>query len=250
MIAITRAVGPSIANCELTWLQREPIDPLLAQYQHHAYELCLADLGATVVSLPALLSHPDAVFVEDPALVLDEVAVITPMGCESRRGERPSLAAALAHYRPVVHMPGPGMLEGGDVLRIGRQLFVGLSNRTDQAGIDELALILRPYGYTVDPIELRNCLHQKSAVSWIGDGTLLINRDWVDESAFASWHLIDVEEPAAGNALRVADTVIMPSAFPRTAARLRDHGFKVRELDLSELLKAESGVTCSSLIFD
>ena len=250
MIAITRAVSHSIVNCELTWLPREPIDAVLAQHQHHGYELCLADLGATVVSLTALPDHPDAVFVEDPALVLDEVAVITSMGCESRRGERPSLATAISHYRPVTHMQGPGMLEGGDVLRIGHQLFVGLSNRTDHAGIDELALILRPYGYTVRAVVLRNCLHLKSAVSWIGDGTLLINRDWVDESAFVGWQLIDVQEPAAGNALRVAHTVIMPSAFPQTAARLRAHGFQVRELDLSELLKAESGVTCSSLIFD
>ena len=144
------------------------------------------------------------------------------------------------------------MLEGGDVLRIERHLFVGLCNRTDQAGVDELALILRPHGYTVESVELHNCLHLKSAVSWIGDGTVLINREWVDASRFNNlrWVDVDAAEPAAANALRVGDTVIMPSAFPQTAARLRAHGFQVRELDLSELLKAESGVTCSSLIFD
>ncbi len=251
LTAITRTVSSSLANCELTWLPRVPIDAALAHQQHLAYELSLQDLGAAVLSLPALPDFPDSVFVEDPALILDEIAVITTMGCESRRGERPTLAEAIARFRPVLHMRPPGILEGGDVLRIDRDLHVGLSNRTDQAGIEELALILRPYGYRVHPVELRNCLHLKSAVSNIGDDTLLINRDWVDPAYFPGHRRIDVapDEPSAANALRVNDTVIMPSAFPQTANKLRAAGFQVRELDLSELLKAESGVTCSSLLF-
>jgi len=248
--AITREVSRSIGDCELTWLAREPIDVDKAIAQHHAYEACLASLGARVISLPALEEHPDAVFVEDPSIVLDEVAVITTMGAASRRGERSSLAAALAEFRPVIWMRDPARLEGGDVMRAGRDLYVGISGRTDAAGIYELRELVRPFGYRVTAVELRDCLHLKSACCFIGDGTILINRKWVDASALESYRLIDVapEEPWAANALRVGEGVVMASAFPATAEILRAAGFDVRPVDVSELMKAESGVTCSSLI--
>ena len=251
LIAITRAVSASLASCELTWLPREPIDIDKAIAEHHAYERCLADLGARVISLPALDSHPDAVFVEDPAIVLDEVAVITTMGCESRRGERESLAAAIAPFRPLIHMRDPAMLEGGDVMRVGRQLFVGLSARTDAAGVEQLASELASFGYEVLPIELRGCLHLKSACCCIGEGVVLVNRGWVDTAPFAHYRLIDVaeSEPGAANALRIGETVVMPDAYPATAGLLRRAGFQVVELEMTELMKAESGVTCSSLVF-
>jgi dimethylargininase len=238
-------------NCELTWLAREPIDIDQAIAQHTAYEACLAELGARVVPLPALEAHPDAVFVEDPAIVLDEVAVITSMGAASRRGERASLAAALAEFRPVVWMQGPGMLEGGDVMRAGRDLFVGLSQRTDAAGIAELRALIGPYGYSVTAVELRDCLHLKSACCYLGDGTVVVNRVWVDSSHFARYRLIDVasNEPGAANVLRVGEALVMPSVFPQTGKILRAAGFEVRTVDVSELMKAESGVTCSSLVF-
>ena len=252
LTAITREVSPSLANCELTWLPRQPIDIALAEAQHHAYEACLAELGARVISLPALPDLPDAVFVEDPALVLDEVAVITTMGCASRRGERESLAEALSPFRPLIRMRDPAKLEGGDVMRIGKDLFVGLSDRTDEAGVAQLAAVLETFGYRVTPMALHNCLHLKSACSYLGDNSILINQAWVDTEPLRRFRLIDVapDEPAGANALRVADTILMPAAYPNTAAVLRQAGFKVRALDLSELLKAESGVTCSSLIFE
>ena len=251
LIAITRAVSASLASCELTWLPREPIDLAKAVAEHTAYERCLADLGARVISLPALDSHPDAVFVEDPAIVLDEVAVITTMGCESRRGERETLAAAIAPFRPLIHMRDPAKLEGGDVMRIGRHVFAGLSARTDAAGVSQLADELAPFGYEVHSVELRGCLHLKSACCCIGEDCILINRAWVDTAQFAGYRLIDVAEtePGAANALRVADTVVMPNAYPATAALLRREGFRVAELEMTELMKAESGVTCSSLVF-
>lgn len=252
LTAITRGVSPLLAQCELTWLDREPIEVGLAVAQHDAYERALAEAGARVVALPALDGYPDCVFVEDPALVLDEIAVITTMGAASRRGERDSLAEALAPFRPVLRMSGPGKLEGGDVMRIGHALFVGLSHRTDADGIAELAALSAPYGYKVVAVPLRNCLHLKSACTSIGDGTVLINPEWVDAGAIAEYRFlaVDAAEAAAANALRVGSTVLMPSAYPRTAASLREHGFAVRELNLSELLKAESGVTCSSLVFE
>ena len=251
LTAITRGVSATLARCELTWLEREPIDIEKAIAEHHAYERCLAGLGVRVISLPALESHPDAVFVEDPAIVLDEVAVITTMGCEARRGERESLAAALAPFRPLIHMRDPAKLEGGDVMRVGRHLFVGLSARTDAAGIAQLATELQPFGYEVRGVELRGCLHLKSACCCITADTILINRSGADTEAFSAYRLIDVakDEPAAANALNIGDTIVMPNAFPKTAAILRREGFKVAELDMTELMKAESGVTCSSLLF-
>jgi len=250
--AITRAVSPSLARCELTWLSREEIDIAKAIAQHREYERRLAELGARVVSLPALDDMPDAVFVEDPAIVLDEVAVIATMGCDSRRGERESLAEALSAFRPLIRMRDPAKLEGGDVMRIGKDLFAGLSARTDEAGISQLASLLEPYGYRVTPLELDDCLHLKSACCYVGDNTILINRAWVDTAGFDKFRLIDVapEEPGAANALRIGDAVLMPQGFPATTGRLRAAGFEVRTVDLSELLKAESGVTCSSLIFE
>jgi dimethylargininase len=252
LTAITRAVSPSLANCELTWLPRQEIDIALAIAQHREYEKCLAELGARVISLPALPELPDAVFVEDPALVLDEAAVITTMGCESRRGERESLAEALQPFRPLIRMREPARLEGGDVMRIGKDLFVGLSDRTDEAGVAQLADELTPFGYRVIPMALHDCLHLKSACCYIGDNCILINQAWVDTEPLRRLRLIDVapDEPCGANALRVADTILMPSAYPATADVTRSSGFKVRMLDLSELLKAESGVTCSSLLFE
>jgi dimethylargininase len=251
LTAITRAVSASLANCELTWLAREPIGIQKAIAEHEAYERCLAGLGVRVISLPPLDEHPDAVFVEDPAIVLDEVAVIATMGCESRRGERESLAAAIAPFRPLLRMRDPAKLEGGDVMRVGRHLYAGLSARTDAAGIAQLAELLAPWNYEVHAVELRNCLHLKSACCCMGEDCILINREWVDTEAFANYRLIDVaeSEPGAANALHAGGAVIMPSAYPATAAILRREGFKVAELDMTELMKAESGVTCSSLLF-
>jgi dimethylargininase len=251
LIAITRAVSASLAACELTWLPRQPIDIVKAIAEHHAYERCLADLGARVISLPALEEHPDAVFVEDPAMVLDEVAVITTMGAESRRGERESLAEAIAPFRPLIRMRDPAKLEGGDVMRVGRHLFAGLSARTDAAGIVQLAAELAPFGYTVHPVDLLDCLHLKSACCCIGENCVLVNRAWVDTAPFAHFRLIEVAEtePGAANALRVGETVVMPNAYPATASILRREGFRVVELEMTELMKAESGVTCSSLVF-
>jgi dimethylargininase len=252
LIAITRQVSASLASCELTWLSRESIDIGKARAEHAAYENCLRDLGAQVISLPALEAHPDAVFVEDPAIVLDGVAVITTMGAASRRGERESLAEALAPFRSLIYLREPATLEGGDVMRVGRKLYAGLSARTNQAGVKQLRAELKPYGYEVEGVELRGCLHLKSGACCVDEDSVLLNRAWVDASRFGEYRLIDVapNEPGAANVLRVGETLVMPNAFPETAATLRREGFSVVEIEMTELMKAESGVTCSSLIFD
>lgn len=251
LIAITRAVSPSINRCELTFQAKVPIDVVKAIAQHEAYEECLRELGARVVSLSAEPDLPDSVFVEDAAIVVDELAVIPVMGAASRRAETASIAAALGAYRPLKFLESPATLDGGDVMRIGRTLFVGASRRTNTEGIAQLGAALAPFRYEVNAVEVKQCLHLKSGCSYLGRNSILVNRAWVDVTPFAGFELIDVPgtEPGAANALLIDDTVIVPSAFPRTIAMLEARGFAVRPIDVSDFQKAEGGVTCKSLIF-
>jgi dimethylargininase len=252
LTAITRAVSPGIVHCELTFVARQPIDLATAEEQHRAYQALLEKCGARVISLPAEPALPDSMFVEDPAVVLDELAIIFPLGTATRRPEAASIAQALAKFRKLARVELPGQVEGGDVLRIERRLFAGLSSRTNAEGIRQLASMLAPYGYEVLSVAVTGCLHLKSAVTYIGRNTLLANRAWFDAKPFAGFEWIDVapEEPHAANALAIGGTVIFPASFPRTLARLEARGFSVAQLDISELQKAESGLTCSSLLFD
>jgi dimethylargininase len=252
LTAITRAVSPAIVNCELSFIDRNPINLSIAQAQHHDYEKLLEKLGARVISLPAEAELPDSMFVEDPAIVLDELAVIMTLGTETRRREAPSLASALSKFRKLEYVKLPGTLEGGDVLRIGRKLFVGLTQRTNAEGIRQLSVILSPYKYEVIPVPVTGCLHLKSAVTCLGRNTLLANRAWFDPSSLSGYEWIDVDpsEPHAANALALGGTIIFPASFPKTRARLLSAGFNVAPLDISELQKAESGLTCSSLLFE
>lgn len=250
--AFTRAVSARIVDCALTHLDRQPIDAGRAAQQHAAYERALAEAGFEVIRLPELADDPDAVFVEDTAILLDKHAVITRPGAASRAGEVDSTADGLApHF--TVHRLAAGALDGGDVLRIGGTLYVGLSSRTDAEGAEALRTVAAPLGYEVVPVEPAQCLHLKTAVTFVGDdaaGTprILVNPDWVDPGQFAGVEPIAVAEPSAANALRIGDRLILPAGNPCTAAALRALGFTVVELDVSELQKAEAGVTCMSLI--
>jgi len=249
-LAITRAVGPELAGCELSFVPRAPIDLGRAMAQHEAYCEALVAAGCEVLALPALPDHPDAVFVEDTALVFDEVAVLTRPGAESRRGEVASIAAALAPHRSLLRIEAPGTLDGGDVLRVGRDVFVGRSARSNGAGIAQLATLLAPHGYRVQGVATRDCLHLKSAATVVADDTLLVQPAWVDPAVFAGCTLIEVDpaEQHPANALRIGDTVIQPDCFPRTRARLEAAGIRVLPVDVSELQKAEGAVTCCSLV--
>jgi dimethylargininase len=252
LTAITRAVSPGIVNCELTFVARQSIELAKAEEQHRAYEQLLEKRGARVISLPAEPALPDSMFVEDPAIVLDELAIILPLGTASRRPEATSIAQALGQFRKLACVDLPGHVEGGDVLRVGRRLFAGLSSRTNAEGIRQLASILAPYGYEVVSVAVTGCLHLKSAVTYVGRNTLLANRAWFDAKPFSGFEWIEVarEEPHAANALLIGGTVIFPASFPRTREQLEARGFHVTPLDISELQKAESGLTCSSLLFD
>jgi dimethylargininase len=252
LTAITRGVSPALADCELSFIERIPIDMERARDQHHAYENALAKLGANVVSLPAEPELPDSMFVEDPAIVLDELAVVFPLGTETRRREAASLAKAISRFRKIEYVTLPGTVEGGDILRIGKKLFVGLTARTNEEGIRQLRKIVQPHGYGVIAVPVTGCLHLKSAVTHLGNNVLLANRAWFDAAPLTGleWVDVDASEPHAGNALALNGSILFPASFPKTRARIEAKGFHVLPLDIAELQKAESGLTCSSLIFE
>lgn len=249
-IAITRKVSPALAQCELTHLERQSIDLSLAVTQHHQYTHALTNLGCAVLHLPAEPTLPDSVFVEDTAIVLDELAIITRPGALSRRPETASIAQALAPYRRLAYIEAPGLVDGGDVLRLEKTLYVGLSTRSNQPAIAQMQHILAPFGYTVQGVAVDGCLHLKSAVTQVGPQTLLVNPRWVDVELFGDWQVIEIDpsEPYGANALWVQGAVIYPTSYPRTEQRLRAAGIPVVTVDASELIKAEGAVTCCSLL--
>jgi dimethylargininase len=251
-IAVTRPVSASLADCELTHLEREPIDVARATRQHEAYEALLASLGAVIVRVPAAPELPDAVFVEDAAVVLDEVAVLTRPGAPSRRDEPAAVAVVLAAYRTVQALRPPATLDGGDVLRLGRSLYVGQSSRTNADGIAQLRQIVTPFGYEVVPVGFAGCLHLKSAATALADDCVLVNPAIVPAATFPGCDAVcvDEREPGAANALPVAGTLVYPSSFPRTRDRLLARGFRVATTDNDELARAEGAVTCCSLVFE
>ena len=251
LIALTRQISPRFNECELTHLDRRPIDLDLARAQHHQYEAALRELGCEVLSLPAEPDLPDSVFVEDVALVFDEVAIITRPGAHSRKPEAASIARALKTYRTLCTIEAPGTVDGGDVLPVGRTVYIGLSSRSNPAGVEQTQEFLAPYGYAVKGVEVTGCLHLKSAVTQVSDDKLLINPAWIDRRIFGEVKFIEVDEaePSAANAVWIGDTVLYPSSFPRTQQRLEEAGLRLKIVDATEVAKAEGAVTCCSLIF-
>jgi dimethylargininase len=237
-------------RCELTHVRRTLIDVALARDQHDAYEQALRSLGCRIESLPEEAELPDSVFVEDAAVVLDEVAVITRPGAPSRRAETAAIAAALGKVRDLVRIESPGTLDGGDVLRLQRTLYVGASSRSNASGIEQLGALLLPFGYRVLPVAVQGCLHLKSAVTQVSADELLINSRYVERQHFPGMRFIEVDEsePLGANALMLGGDVIYPRSCPRTAEVLRRHGIRVHTVEMSETEKAEGGVTCCSLL--
>jgi dimethylargininase len=251
LFAITRPPGPEQARCQLTHVERQPIDAGRARSPHRAYQGALRAAGVEVIELPAAPDLPDAPFVEDTAVVLDEVAIIASPFPPSRRGEPQAVEAALRPFRPLARLPPEAHLEGGDVLRVGRALFVGQGGRTKEPGLRALQAVAGPLGYTVVPVRLNGCLHLKSACCALSGEALLLNRAWVDAGPLSGYRLVDVppEEPWGANVLPLPGAALVSAACPRTAALMRVQGHRVVALDVSEIHKAEAGLTCMSLVF-
>ena len=249
-IAFTRDVSPALAQCELTHVARSPIDMDVARVQHRAYEALLTSLGCEVRRVAPAPAYPDSVFIEDTAVVFDEVAVITRPGAATRRDEVIAVADALATLRPLARIASPATLDGGDVLVIGRTVYVGETDRTNAEGIAQLRAALAPFGYTVQGVPVTGCLHLKTAVTAVDETTVLLNPAWVSAAAFGAYRVLAVNEtePMAANVLRVGEALVYGAAFPRTLELLRAAGFHPHTVDASELAKAEGAVTCCSLV--
>jgi dimethylargininase len=251
LIAITHVPSPALAGGERTFIPRAPIDFHLAQRQHAAYCAILRECGATVTSLEANVAYPDCVFVEDTALVLDEVAIMARPGAPSRAAEPAGIEPELRRYREVRRLDAPATLDGGDVVVAGRSILVGASSRTNEEGALALARYTREFGYEVRRVPLRDCLHLKSACCALPDGRLLVNPSWLDSSVLDDFTLLHIPEaePFAADFAAVGDTILVSASHPRTADQIRELGFPVRAAVLTEFEKAEGGVTCLSIIF-
>ena len=252
MLAITHVPSPAMGDGQRTYQARTPIDAARAARQHADYCAMLRRCGAAVRTLDFNRELPDCTFIEDTAVVLDEVAVLTSMGTEARRAELAGIGPELRKYREVRRVEPPAKLEGGDVLRVGRTLLVGLSCRTDAAGIAALETIARPFGYAVTPVPVRGCLHLKTACTALPDRSLLVNPVWIEVQPLRGFSLVPVpvEEPWAANVLSIGDRVCMAAGHVRTADLLGKLGFAVEAVDLSEFAKAEGGVTCLSVFIE
>jgi len=247
-IAFTRAVSPRLAKCETTQAGRVDVERAVAQ--HAAYEKALTGAGLEVRRLPSLDDFPDGVFVEDTALLLGEHAVILRPGAASRAEETDSTASGLAEYF-TLHRLGAGHVDGGDVLRIGQTLYVGISTRTDLAGISALDGLVAPLGYRVVPVPVAGGLHLKSAATCVS-GLLVHNPAWTVTAHFADVDALAVApgEAYGGNVLLAGDTLLAAADSPRTAEALAARGFNIVSLDISEMRKADAALTCMSLIGD
>lgn len=251
--AIVRPVSPAIQACELTHLERLPIDLSNAQSQHNRYCTTLAAHGYQVVELTLAEDLADSVFVEDTAVVLPELAIITRPGAESRRPELAAMAAVLQNYRQLEWLSEPATLDGGDVVVLGKSIWIGLSSRSNQAAVEQLQALTEPFGYRVQGVELGQCLHLKSAVCAVDQTTVLLNPQWVDRQIFAEYQVIEVDprEEYAANVVQLHDgRLLYEQAYPATAERLRQQGYQLILLDNSELAKAEGALTCCSVLVD
>jgi dimethylargininase len=249
--AIVREPHHRMADVELTHVQRRPIDPVVARAQHAAYRDALARRGVRVRLLPALADHPDCAFIEDVAICLPECVILCRPGAESRRGEVAGAADALPADRPRHVIGAPGCIDGGDVLVIGRTVYVGSSSRTNAAGVVQMTGLVTDYGYRLRTMPVDGALHLKTAATALSDEILLVNPDWVDVEAFGPRRCIGAAdgEPFAANAMRLGRTVLMQAAAPRTAESVaRVTGLDVALIDIGEFSKAEAGLTCLSIL--
>jgi dimethylargininase len=252
MLALTHLPSPKLHAGERTFVAHEIIDYDRALAQHVAYCDALRPCRARAVTLNVNANQPDGTFIEDTAIVLDEVAVLASMGAAARRDEPRAIEPILREHREVVRIEPPATLEGGDVLRVGRTLLVGDSCRTNHSGIALFAAIGERFGYRVVPIPIRECLHLKTACTALPDGRLLINPAWINPTALSDFELLEVptEEPWAANVCPVNSTVLVAAAHQRTAEIIDGLGFHVLAIELSEFAKAEGGITCLSLLIN
>lgn len=248
--AIARRPGENFAQGLSTSDLGTPSYELIVK-QHQAYVETLRSLGLEVIVLEAQPDYADAYFVEDTAVVTPDVAVITIPGAEARRGEQDTIEPVLARYRKTVRIQAPGTVDGGDVLMVGTHFFVGISERTNQEGAEQLGHILEEYGNTWTAVPVASGLHLKSGVNYVGQNTLLLTQEFAACDEFNGYEkiVLDEAEEYAANTLLVNDCLITPQGFPDTRKKIKDLGLAIIELEVSEVRKMDGGLTCMSLRF-
>jgi dimethylargininase len=246
LVGLTNAVSQGLVE------SYSAVDYPLALRQHEEYCAALAGHGVRVERLAENASSPNGCFVEDTAIVVDEVAVMTSMGAESRREEPAAMEQVLSRYREIARVSPPATIEGGDVLRLGKRLWVGVSSRTNAQGFAELERILKPFGYDLTAVNVKGGLHLKSACTALDAETFLVNPQWIDVEPLKQFKLLPVpeDEAMAANTLRVGETLFVQAGFPRTIEMVQGFYVKTEVLNISEFIKAEAGLTCLSLIFE
>ncbi len=246
-VALVRKPGPDFIDALSGHPQKTRIDFKLALEQHSSYVRALQQAGARVVTLEPLQGFPDSVFIEDTAVIFGDKALLCSMKAESRRGEVESVAGEVGNHRKIIDLQPPVTLDGGDVLMTDDAVYVGQSTRTNKEAVQALADHSEK---PCTPVPVLRGLHLKSAVSFLGNGILVIDPTSVETSSFKKfeWIKVDESERYAANCLTLGDFVLLPAGFSRVADKIRSHGFQVIELEMSEFEKADGGVTCLSLI--
>jgi dimethylargininase len=246
-VVLVRPPGPRLAEGIVTHVRRRPVDPAVATGQHEAYVVALSGAGWRPVVVEPADDHPDAVFVEDTLVVVDDVAVVTRPGAPQRRGETAGSAAAAAALGLRVTELAGGSLDGGDVLQVGPTVYVGRGGRTDADGVRALRAALEPLGRVVVPVRLHAVLHLKSALTALPDGTLLGLPGLLDVAGLPGVR-VPPEEPGAHVVPLGGGTVLLAASAPQTARWLSDLGFDVVSVDVGEFEKLEGCVTCLGVL--
>jgi dimethylargininase len=248
--AITRRPGKNFAQ-GLTTADTGPPSYALILQQHRSYVETLKSIGLKIIEFEALPDYPDAHFVEDTAVVTPKVAIITNPGAESRQGEEAAIAEILTPYRAIEHIQAPGTLDGGDVLMIGNHFFIGISERTNSHGAEQLGKILEKYENTWTTLQVSAGLHFKSSVNYAGNNTLLVTEGFAGHKALSEYNKIIVSraEEYAANVLWINGHLLIPKGFPDTKIKLEKLDLNIIELDVSEMRKMDGGLTCLSIRF-
>ncbi len=248
--AILRTPGPDFADGLTTAQLGRPELPLMLE-QHRAYAEALRSLGLSVEILDPLPGFPDAYFVEDAAVVTPGLGALTRPGALARRGEEEAMEAPLSRHRALARVQAPGTLDGGDVMIAGKQLFVGLTERTNEAGARQLGELLAPQGYELRMVPVGEGLHLKSSVNVVAEGVLLMTAALAGEAHFSGFRRLVVEDADAyaTNTLLINGTLLTPMGYPRVRSLLEPLGQPILELDCSEMRKMDGGLSCLSLRF-
>lgn len=254
--AIVRTPAKSVVNGIDDYADEGKPDYQLALKEHQNYVAILNDLGITTTILGPLEDYPDSCFVEDPAVVFDDFAVITNPARSTRQKERDLIRPAIKQFYTdyqIFEITSPGTLEGGDVMPVDNNvIYVGRSARTNQAGIDQFTKIAAKFGKTVKAVPVQKVLHLKTGTTYLGDNKLLVAGEYIDSPYFKDFDQLKVPagEDYAVNCINTGNGVIMPAGFPGAKKLLEDNGFTTHEVNMSEFSKIDGGLTCLSLRFN